>query len=62
LALIVRAEALVTMEELSILLLLLAFLPLIRCPPQERLYLTLPEAVILTLLVKPLWVFCFGIY
>jgi len=49
------------MAELLILLRVLAFLPLIRCPPQERLRLTLPVAVILTLLLSPLWVFCFGI-
>ena len=39
----------------------LAFLPLIRWPLPARLRLTLPEAVILTLLLKPLWVFCLAI-
>jgi len=49
------------MAELPIRLRRLAFLPLIRWLPQERLRLTLPAAVIFTLLLKPLWVFCFGI-
>jgi len=39
----------------------LAFLPLIRWLPPARLCLSLPLAVILILLLKPLWVFCFGI-
>ena len=51
----------VKISEPPIRLRRLAFLPLIRWPPQERLRLSLPVAVILTLLVKPLWVFCFGI-
>jgi hypothetical protein len=55
------AGAPVTRVELRIRLLRLAFLVLIRWLPQDRLRLTLPEAVILTLLLKPLWVFCFGI-
>lgn len=55
------AIAPVKKDEPAIFLLRLAFFPLIRWPPQERLYLTLPEAVILTLLLRPLCVFCFGI-
>jgi hypothetical protein len=51
----------VTRVELPIRLRRLAFLVLIRWLPQDRFRLTLPEAVILTLLLKPLWVFCFGI-
>ncbi len=39
----------------------LAFLLRIRCPPPERLNLTLPVAVTFTLLRKPLWGFCLGI-
>jgi len=39
----------------------LAFFPLIRWLPQERLRLILPLAVTFTRFDKPLWVFCFGI-
>jgi hypothetical protein len=59
--LIVLAVVPLIIAELPIRLRRLAFLPLIRWLPQQRLRLTLPAAVILTLLVKPLWVFCFGI-
>jgi hypothetical protein len=51
----------VTSVELPMRLLRLAFLVLIRWLPWDLLRLTLPEAVIFTLLLKPLWVFCFGI-
>ena len=39
----------------------LAFLPLIRWPAPERLCLTFPVVVTLSLLLRPLCVFCFGI-
>jgi len=58
----VLAAAPVIIAELPVRLRRLAFLPLIRWLPQERLRLTLPVAVILTLLLNPLWVFCFGIF
>jgi len=61
LILIVLAVEPVIIAEPPIRLRRLAFLPLIRWLPQERLCLSLPVAVILTLLVNPLWVFCFGI-
>jgi hypothetical protein len=54
-------DAPVTRVELPIRLRRLAFFVLIRWLPQDLLRFTLPEAVILTLLLKPLWVFCFGI-
>jgi len=62
LILAVLAVVPVIIVELAVRLRRLAFLPLIRWPPQERWRLTLPAEVILTLLVRPLWVFCFGIY
>jgi len=54
------SDALIIAEP-AIFLLCLALLPLIRCPPPERLCLSLPEAVILTRFFNPLWVFCLGI-
>lgn len=57
----VWAVVLVIVAELRMRLRRLAFLPLIRWPPPVRFRLTLPDAVTLTLLVKPLWVFCLGI-
>jgi len=41
-------------DDDAILRRLLAFFELIRCPPKDRLYLTLPVAVTLTLFFKPL--------
>lgn len=61
LVLIVLALALVTIAELLTRLRRLAFLPLIRWPPPVCLRFTLPVAVIFTLLLNPLWVFCLGI-
>jgi hypothetical protein len=58
--LIALAAAPVITDALPIRLRRLAFFVLIRWLPQERLYLTLPEAVILNLLLSPLCVFCFG--
>jgi hypothetical protein len=60
--LIVLAVALVTTAELLTRRRRLAFLPLIRWPPPVCLRLTLPVAVIFTLLLNPLWVFCLGIW
>jgi len=57
----VLASAVVKIAGDPIRRLLFAFLLLIRWPPQERLCLTLPLAVNLTLFFSPLWVFCFGI-
>jgi hypothetical protein len=62
LALIDRAGVPVKTAGLLIRLRRLAFLPLIRWLPHERLRLSLPLAVILIRLLKPLWLFCFGIY
>jgi hypothetical protein len=59
--LIVLTAGPITSAGLLIRLRRLALLPLIRCPPPQRFRLILPVAVILTLLLKPLWVFCFGI-
>ena len=61
LILILLATELSREPEPEIRLRRLAFFLLIRCPPQLRLCITLPEAVILTLFFNPLWVFCFGI-
>jgi len=61
LSLAVLAVAPVIIAELPTRLRRFAFLPLIRWLPPARLCLTLPLAVILILLLNPLWVFCFGI-
>lgn len=50
----VLAATAVIVAELLIRLRRFAFFPLIRWPPQERLCLTLPAAVIFTLLLNPL--------
>ena len=59
--LVVLVVELFIMVELLTRLRRLAFLPLIRCPAPVRPRLILPVAVILTLFVIPLWVFCLGI-
>jgi hypothetical protein len=59
--LIASAAGPVIIAGLFIRLRRFAFLVLIRWPPPQRFRLILPVAVILTLLLKPLWVFCFGI-
>jgi len=59
-AVFASAGAIIDFPEIR--LFLLAFFEPIRCPLHECLYFTLPEAVTFTLLVKPLWVFCLGIY
>jgi len=55
------AKALVIVEDFDSALLRLELLLLMRWPVKDFLYFTLPEAVTLTLLLNPLWVFCLGI-
>jgi hypothetical protein len=55
------AKVLNNIALFPILLRLLAFLLLIKCPPKQRLYFTFPRAVTLTRFFKPLWVFILGI-